>query len=69
MNVISDLRGGRENDPRFHSRMRGTGQYADLIRQRFQRACRRLGLNRRRRELDTSLFIPPGSEGVQQTLF
>ncbi|MEJ2760570.1 MAG: PA0069 family radical SAM protein [Gammaproteobacteria bacterium] len=69
MNVISDLRGGRENDPRFHSRMRGTGHYADLIRQRFQHACRRLGLNRKHRELDTTLFIPPGAEGVQQTLF
>lgn len=69
MNVISDLRGGRENDPRFHSRMRGTGQYADLIRQRFQRACRRLDLNRKQRKLDVSRFRPPGIEGVQQSLF
>jgi DNA repair photolyase len=69
MAVIADLRGGRENDPRFHSRMRGRGPYAGLIRQRFERACRRLGLNRTRRVLDTSRFIPPGAEGVQQSLF
>jgi len=69
MHVISDVRGGRENDPRFHSRMRGTGQYAALIRQRFERACRRHGLNRRRRQLDTTRFIPPGAGGIQQSLF
>jgi DNA repair photolyase len=69
MNVITDLRGGRDNDPRFHHRMRGGGQYAGLMRQRFERACRRLGLNRTRRVLDTSRFHPPGAEGVQQSLF
>jgi DNA repair photolyase len=42
---IRDLRGGRENDPEFGSRMRGEGQFAELLRKRFDVACRRLGLN------------------------
>jgi len=42
---IRDLRGGRENDPEFGSRMRGEGQFADLLHARFEVACRRLGLN------------------------
>jgi len=69
MNVIRDLREGKDNDPRFHSRMRGSGEYAGLIRQRFERACRRLGLNQKRRVLDTSLFIPPLKPSPQRDLF
>lgn len=69
MNVINDLRGGKDNDPRFHSRMRGSGNYAELVRLRFEKACRRLGLNRKRRVLDTSLFLPPRTPSPQQDLF
>jgi DNA repair photolyase len=42
---IRDMRGGRENDPEFGSRMKGEGQYAELLRGRFEVACRRLKLN------------------------
>ncbi|HUL94228.1 MAG TPA: PA0069 family radical SAM protein [Burkholderiales bacterium] len=42
---IRDMRGGRENDPEFGSRMRGEGKFAELLRGRFDVACRRLGLN------------------------
>jgi DNA repair photolyase len=42
MNCIRDIRGGRENDPNFGSRMRGEGIYADLIRQRFNKTLRKL---------------------------
>ena len=42
---IEDLRSGRRNDPNFGSRMRGTGIWADLLRQRFSMAARKLGLN------------------------
>ncbi len=69
MNVVNDLRGGRDNDPRFHSRMRGSGNYAALMRQRFENTCRRLGLNRKRFELDTSLFVPPRPPSPQGDLF
>lgn len=69
MSVVNDLRGGKDNDPRFHSRMRGSGNYAELIRQRFEKACRRLGMNRKRRVLDTSLFTPPQPPSPQQDMF
>ncbi|NNL99152.1 MAG: PA0069 family radical SAM protein [Gammaproteobacteria bacterium] len=59
---VRDLRGGRDNDPRFGQRLRGTGPFADLIRQRFERAKRVNGLDRVRFELDTSQFRPPNEQ-------
>jgi DNA repair photolyase len=60
MSLIRDMRGGRDNDPRFGSRMRGTGPYAELLRERFRLACQRLGLNcTSRSPLNTRLFSPP----------
>ena len=63
MSRVRQIRGGRENDSAFGRRKRGQGLYADLLRQRFDRACRRHGLNRRafgaRPPLDTTLFRPP----------
>jgi len=57
MSLIGATRGGRDNDPRFGTRMRGEGPYADLIARRFETACRRLGLARRRGEtLSTTHF-------------
>ena len=72
MSVIRDLRGGKDNDPRFGTRMSGTGNYAELIAKRFDIACRRFGLNghgapRARAELDCSRFRPPSLNG-QMTL-
>ena len=58
---IRDMRGGRENDPEFGSRMRGEGKFAELLRSRFDVACRRLGLNADKRVLiETRKFRPPG---------
>jgi hypothetical protein len=59
MSLVQQLRGGRDNDPRFGARMRGSGPYADLIEQRFALACRRLGLARDRDALDRTQFRPP----------
>ena len=56
---IEDMREGKRNDPRFGSRMRGTGIWADLLRQRFELALRRFGLNRHRLPLNCELFVPP----------
>ena len=62
MSRVRQIRGGRENDSSFGRRMRGQGQYADLLRQRFDRACRRYGLNRGTRpSLKTTLFRPPAA--------
>jgi DNA repair photolyase len=69
MSIIREMRGGRDNDPRFGSRMRGTGPYALLLRSRFKLACQRLGLNSAARgTLDTGRFRPPGPAGAQLRL-
>ncbi len=56
---VREMRGGRDNDPRFGSRMRGEGVWAQLLSQRFHKAAARLGLNRERVELDLTLFRKP----------
>lgn len=64
MNMIQSLRDGRDNDPAFFNRMRGEGPWADLIRSRFRRACRKNGLNQRVITLRSDLFRPPpGRQG------
>ncbi|MFM2099874.1 MAG: hypothetical protein RLZZ366_1413 [Pseudomonadota bacterium] len=67
MHLIQSLRGGKDNDPNFGSRMRGTGVWADLTRTRFGITCRKLGLNREKIILRNDLFTPP--EGAQMRLF
>ena len=70
MGLIRELREGRENDPRFHSRMSGQGVFAALIRARFGNACRKYGLNREPAPpLDTTSFIRPVLRGGQYALF
>ena len=59
MSLVQQLRGGRDNDPRFGARMRGSGPYAELIEQRFALACRRFWLTRDREPLDRTQFRPP----------
>ncbi|OZI51278.1 PA0069 family radical SAM protein [Bordetella genomosp. 4] len=56
---IEDMRNGRRNDPQFGTRMRGTGLWANLLRQRFNLAVRKLGLNTTRPQLVTHLFQAP----------
>ncbi len=69
MSLICAMRGGRENDPRFGFRMKGTGPYALLLSNRFRIACRRLNLNKAARHtLNTALFRPPAPPGSQLRL-
>jgi DNA repair photolyase len=67
MSIIREIRGGRDNDPDFFTRMQGQGPWADLLRTRFNRMCTKLGLNAERMHLRTDLFRPP--EGNQLRLF
>ena len=53
---IQEMRGGKDYDSSFATRMKGHGLWADLIRQRFEKTCARLGLNRERDELDVTQF-------------
>jgi DNA repair photolyase len=65
---VQEMRGGRDYDSDFATRMHGSGIWADLIRQRFEKACARLGFNRERHALDTSQFRRPALDG-QVSLF
>jgi len=68
MSRIRDMRGGRENDPNFGSRMVGQGEFAELLAQRFRKAEKRFGLDKPWPELDCSRFVPPSLSG-QASLF
>ncbi|MEP6484815.1 MAG: PA0069 family radical SAM protein [Rudaea sp.] len=70
MSLVRQMRGGKENDARFGSRMRGEGEFAALIRQRFSIAAKKFGLARNRDiKLDCSLFKPPNKLSPQADLF
>jgi DNA repair photolyase len=63
MNRMRDLRGGKSYDGAFGRRMTGSGPYSDLIRQRFSKKARRLGLNLNEESpLRRDLFRRPGGE-------
>ena len=53
MNRIRDMRGGKDYDSDFSKRMTGEGVWADLIRQRFTKAVKRLGLEGRMSRFNT----------------
>jgi DNA repair photolyase len=58
MSRVRDMRGGKDYESAFSQRMKGTGLWADLLKQRFHNAVRRLGLNERRHGiLDMSAFV------------
>jgi DNA repair photolyase len=64
MNRVRDMRGGKDYDATFGKRMHGEGVWADMIRQRFEKAVLRLGMEVRSgrfRALDTSHFRPPSA--------
>ncbi|WP_028056225.1 PA0069 family radical SAM protein [Sphingobium bisphenolivorans] len=65
MAIIRDIRGGRDNDPDFGTRMRGQGVWAELIRTRFVKARKRAGFTGERLALRTDLFRPPSGPQLQ----
>ena len=67
MNIIRAMKGGRDNDPRFHGRMRAQGIWGELFKTRFKKALARHGLEPKRLSLRTDLFRPP--QGDQLSLF
>ena len=66
---VREMRGGKDYDSNFGTRMTGQGVWAQLLRQRFDKACASLGLNKQRVELDLSRFRPPGLTPGQGELF
>jgi hypothetical protein len=69
MSVVRAMRGERDNDPDFGTRMHATGAVAELIRQRFRLATRRLGYPAERAfDLPTNLFRTPARTHGQLSL-
>lgn len=68
MSLIRQMRGGKDYDSAWHTRMRGTGPYAQMIARRFQIAVRRNGFNAPSRPLDLSKFRRPAYAGEQLAL-
>jgi DNA repair photolyase len=61
LNRIREIRGGKLNDPRFGSRMRGEGVYAEHLAKLFEVGCRRAGFPAERLPaLSTAAFRPGG---------
>jgi DNA repair photolyase len=64
MSLVRQMRGGRDNDPRFGVRMKGEGVFAELIARRFQLARQRLGYTTGKAfDLRCDLFRPPSAQG------
>lgn len=62
LNRIREIRNGSLNDPRFGSRMRGEGVYAEHLKSLFDLSCRRAGLTGGRTKLSTKAFRVPGDQ-------
>jgi DNA repair photolyase len=68
MSLVRDTRNGADYNANWGTRMTGTGVYAALMKQRFTISVARLGLNKRRHDLDTTQFSIPPRAGDQLTL-
>ena len=67
LNRIREIRGGKLNDPRFGSRMRGSGPYWEQVGAMFETVSRREGLVKERFTLSTEAFVrhdPGGQLGL-----
>lgn len=68
MSLIRQMRGGKDYDSQWHTRMKGTGPYAEMIAKRFHMAAKRFGLNQETRPLLLSKFKVPARAGDQLSL-
>ena len=69
LSLVRQMRGGKDYDAQWGSRMTGEGPIADMIAQRFKIALRRFGLDRTPPTLDVSQFRVPPKSGDQGDLF
>ena len=68
MGIVRSIRGGKDNDPDFFTRMKPSGIWADLFRARFKLACKRAGIGKMGFELDCSQFRAPEVGGQMRLL-
>ena len=69
MSLIRQTRGGKDYDPDWAQRMKGTGPVAELIATRFKAAIKRYGLDAPRTPLDVTQFRIPPDMRPQMDLF
>ena len=69
MSLVRQMRGGKDYDAQWASRMRGNGPIADLMNTRFKAARRRFGLDAPKLPADVSSFQVPHRPGDQIDLF
>jgi DNA repair photolyase len=69
MKLVRDMRGGKDYDSSWGTRMKGTGPYAWLIGRRFEVACEKFGFNKKKTKLTTSHFRPNRAGSEQLRLF
>ena len=69
MSLVRQMRGGKDYDADWGTRMRGEGPIAELIAARFKAAKKRYGLERERTSLDVSRFRIPPQAGDQMDFF
>lgn len=69
MSLVRQMRGGKDYDPDWGTRMKGQGPLADLMRVRFQAARKRYGLDFSFDGLDLGKFTVPAKAGDQADLF
>ena len=68
LSLLRQCHKGKVYNAGFHQRMRGSGVYAQMIRQRFRHAHKRLGFVQKRAPLATDLFRRPVAKGKQLSL-
>lgn len=67
LNRIRGVRDGKLNDPRFGSRMKGEGEFAELTKRLFAVSCKKAGIPKGGPNLSAASFRRPGA--VQAVLF
>jgi DNA repair photolyase len=68
MGLVRSMRGGKDYDSQWNTRMKGTGAYAEVIARRFHLAVKKLGLNQPSKPLVINSFRRPPRIGDQLSL-
>src|SRR4029079_10616102 len=69
MSLVRVMRGGKDYDSTWGTRMKGAGPYAWMIGRRFEKACEKLGLNKHKMALSTEHFRTPKPRAETLSLF
>ena len=68
MALVRSMRGGKDYDSQWNTRMKGTGPYAEMMARRFHMAVKKLRLNQPSKPLSINSFRRPPRIGDQLSL-